>query len=98
MLLHIDRRPVNSDVVSTLLFEKKDKPARDLSLGLDARLVPGTSVARWDSPRLLVSLNSTNSSALQSGATQHIVGRERNQRASHRQLVRSAVARRRVNS
>ena len=34
----------------------------------------------------------------QLGAAEQIVGRERNQRASHRQVVRSAVARRRVNS
>ena len=32
------------------------------------------------------------------GATQQIVGRERNQRACHRQLVRNAVVSRRVNS
>ena len=32
------------------------------------------------------------------GAIQQIIGRERNQRACHRQLVRNAVVARRVNS
>jgi hypothetical protein len=81
------RRRVNSTVVSTLLFEKKDKPAQDLSLVQDARLVPGTSVARWDLPRLLVSLNSKNNSALPSGATQHIVAREPRLRVSQEAFV-----------
>jgi hypothetical protein len=35
---------------------------------------------------------------IRSGATQQIVGRERNQRACHRQLVRNVVVARRVNS
>ena len=38
------------------------------------------------------------SSALQSGALEQIVGRERNQRACYRQLVRNTVVSRRVNS
>jgi hypothetical protein len=40
-----------------LLFEKKDKPARDLSLTQDARLIASSSVARNVTPRLRVSVS-----------------------------------------
>ncbi len=74
-------RPVNSTVGPTSLIEKKDKPARGLSLGQDARLVIGTSVARCVSPRSRISAGE-DSSALPSGAAQQIVGRERRERVS----------------
>ena len=56
------------------------------------------SVVNWHRERRANLLLTKTGCALQSGALEQIVGRERNQRACHRQLVRNVVVSRRVNS
>jgi hypothetical protein len=56
-----------------------------------------TDRATADDARMVVGLNALRVLA-QVNAAEQIVGRERNQRACHRQLVRNVVTSRRVNS
>ena len=55
-------------------------------------------VVNWNRERRANLLLTKTGCALQSGALEQIVGRERNQRACHRQLARNVVVSRRVNS
>ena len=65
-----------------------------------ARLkVARSSFGRWNrETRRATRVNGKPVARLQSGALEQIVGRERNQRACLRHLVRNAVVARRVNS
>ncbi len=56
------------------------------------------SVVNWNRERRANLLLTKTGGALQSGALDQIVGRERNQRACHRHLAANAVVSRRINS